>query len=121
MLLRAHAAALGLTFYTGTAFPEDARGDLFLAMRGSWNRSVGSGYKVVRVRMNAAGLPETAAADGRGASYEDFVTGWQINEGQAAPPQVWGRPVGIITGPDGSLLIAEDGTGIVWRVSYRGN
>lgn len=121
VLLRAHCAALGLTFYTGTQFPEDARGDLFLAMRGSWNRSVGSGYKVVRVRMNAAGLPETAGPDGRGAGYEDFVTGWQLNEGQAAPPQVWGRPVGLITGPDGSLLIAEDGQGVVWRVSYRGN
>ncbi|TGE27454.1 PQQ-dependent sugar dehydrogenase [Hymenobacter metallicola] len=120
VLLRAHSAALGLAFYTGTAFPVDARGDLFLAMRGSWNRSVGSGYKVVRVRMNSAGLPETAGPDGRGASFEDFVTGWQLNEGQAAPPQVWGRPVGIITGPDGSLLIAEDGNGIVWRVSYRG-
>ena len=90
-------------------------------MRGSWNRSVGSGYKVVRVRMNTAGLPETAGTDGRGAGYEDFVTGWQLNEGQPAPPQVWGRPVGIITGPDGSLLIAEDGQGVVWRVSYRGN
>ncbi|UPL50233.1 PQQ-dependent sugar dehydrogenase [Hymenobacter sublimis] len=121
VLLRAHAAALGLTFYTGSVFPEDARGDLFLAMRGSWNRSVGSGYKVVRVRMNAAGVPETAGPDGRGAAYEDFVTGWQLNEGQAAPPQVWGRPVGLITGPDGSLLIAEDGAGVVWRVSYRGN
>ncbi|MDO7876163.1 PQQ-dependent sugar dehydrogenase [Hymenobacter sp. ASUV-10] len=121
VLLRAHCAALGLAFYTGTAFPEDARGDLFLAMRGSWNRSVGSGYKVVRVRMNASGLPETAGPDGRGAAYEDFVTGWQTNEGQPAPPQVWGRPVGLLSAPDGSLLIAEDGQGIVWRVSYGGN
>ena len=121
VLLRAHSAALGLTFYNGTAFPADARGDIFVAMRGSWNRSEGSGYKVVRIKMNATGTPETAGADGRGASYEDFVTGWHLNDGQKATPQVWGRPVGIITSADGSLLVADDAAGIIWRVSYRGN
>ena len=121
VLLRAHSAALGLTFYKGTAFPADARGDLFVTMRGSWNRAEGSGYKVVRIRMNAAGLPETAGADGRGAGYEDFVTGWHLNDGQRAAPQVWGRPVGITVANDGALLIAEDGAGVIWRVSYRGN
>ena len=120
VLFRAHAVALGLTFYTGTVFPADARGDVFVALRGSWNRSEGSGYKVVRIRMNAAGLPETAGADGRGASYEDFVTGWHLNAGQKATPQVWGRPVGVITAADGSLLIADDGAGVIWRVTYRG-
>ncbi|GGF26435.1 PQQ-dependent sugar dehydrogenase [Hymenobacter cavernae] len=119
VLFEAHAAALGLTFYTGNMFPSDARGDIFVAMRGSWNRSEGSGYKVVRIRMNAAGLPETASANGRGASYEDFVTGWHLNAGVKAAPQVWGRPVGVITAADGSLLIAEDGGGVIWRVSYK--
>ena len=120
VLFRAHSVALGLTFYTGNAFPADAKGDMFVAFRGSWNRSEGTGYKVVRIRMNAAGLPETAGADGRGASYEDFVTGWHLNAGEKATPQVWGRPVGIITAADGSLLIAEDGGGVIWRVRYKG-
>jgi glucose/arabinose dehydrogenase len=76
---------------------------------------------VVRIKMNAAGLPETAdAATGRGAGYEDFVTGWHLNAGQKATPQVWGRPVGVTTAADGALLIADDGAGVVWRVSYRG-
>lgn len=91
-----------------------------MAFRGSWNRAEGTGYKVVRIKMNAAGLPETAGTDGRGASYEDFVTGWHLNAGQQATPQVWGRPVGLITGADGSLLIADDGAGGIWRASYRG-
>jgi len=120
VLFRAHVAALGLTFYNGNTFPSDARGDIFVGMRGSWNRSEGSGYKVVRIRMNAAGLPETAGADGRGASYEDFVTGWHLNAGTKATPQVWGRPVGLITAADGSLLIADDGAGVIWRVRYKG-
>jgi glucose/arabinose dehydrogenase len=121
VLFRAHSVALGLTFYNGTAFPADARGDVFVAMRGSWNRSEGTGYKVVRIKMNAAGTPETACADGRGAAYEDFVTGWHLNAGQRATPQVWGRPVGITPAADGALLIADDGAGVIWRVSYRGN
>ena len=120
VLFRAHAAVLGLTFYAGTTFPAEYRGDLFLAARGSWNRAEGSGYKVVRVKMSAAGLPETADASGRNAGYEDFLTGWHLNAGQRATPQVWGRPVGIITGADGSLLVADDASGTVWRVSYGG-
>ncbi|HET9504654.1 MAG TPA: PQQ-dependent sugar dehydrogenase [Hymenobacter sp.] len=120
VLFRSHVAALGLTFYNGTMFPTDVRGDLFVAMRGSWNRSEGSGYKVVRIKMNAAGLPETAdATTGRGAGYEDFVTGWHLNAGQKATPQVWGRPVGVTVAADGALLIADDGAGVIWRVSYR--
>lgn len=121
VLFQAHSVALGLTFYNGAMFPPDVKGDMFVAFRGSWNRSVGYGYKVVRVKMNAAGLPETAnTASGREAGYEDFVTGWHLNAGQKATPQVWGRPVGVITGADGSLLIADDGAGVVWRVSYQG-
>lgn len=121
VLFEPHSAAIGLAFYKGTMFPADARGDLFIAMHGSWNRSVGTGYKVVRIRMDkTTGAPATAGPDGRGASYEDFVTGWQLNPGQVGTPQVWGRPVGVITAADGSLLIADDGAGVVWRVSYRG-
>lgn len=119
VLFRAHSVALGLTFYHGTVFPADARDDVFVAMRGSWNRSEGTGYKIVRIKMNN-GVPETAGTNGRGAGYEDFVTGWHLNAGQKATPQVWGRPVGVITGADGSLLIADDAAGVIWRVSYRG-
>lgn len=118
VLFQSHSAALGLTFYNGAMFPADVRGDLFIGMRGSWNRSAGTGYKIVRIKMDPSGVPETLGPDGRGAGYEDFVTGWDLNAGQKATPQVWGRPVGLVTAADGALLIADEAGGIVWRVSY---
>lgn len=103
VLLQAHSASLGLTFYDGTQFPADYRGDAFAAEHGSWNRSKRTGYKVVRIRLKD-GAPT--------GEYEDFVTGFVVSD-----REVWGRPVGVTMGRDGSLLVSEDGNGTVWRVS----
>jgi glucose/arabinose dehydrogenase len=104
VLVQAHSASLGLTFYDGDSFPAEYRGDAFAAEHGSWNRSKRTGYKVIRVRLKD-GVPT--------GEYEDFVTGFVINE-----TEVWGRPVGVAVARDGSLLICEDGSGTIWRVSH---
>ncbi len=98
----AHSAPLGLGFYTGTEFPEEYRGDLFIAFHGSWNRSVPTGYKVVRVRFR----------DGRPAGLEDFVDVWFAGE------RVSHRPVDVKTGPDGALYISDDHGGTIFRLTY---
>ena len=95
--------ALGLAFYTGTQFPAEYRGSLFVAYRGSWNRTVPTGYKVVRVRFR----------DGKPAGVEDFATGWL--EGASA----WGRPVDLIVGRDGALYLSDQGAGRIYRISHR--
>jgi glucose/arabinose dehydrogenase len=100
--IQAHSAPLGLAFYTGTAFPEAYRGELFAALHGSWNRSSPVGYKIVRIPMRggAPGAPQ------------DFATGWLVG-GRA-----WGRPVDLITGRDGALYLSDDRTGTISRISY---
>lgn len=104
VLVQAHSASLGMTFYQGTQFPSEYQGDAFAAEHGSWNRSKRTGYKVIRIRMK----------DGKPTGeYEDFVTGFVINDSQ-----VWGRPVGIAMAKDGSLLISEDTGGTIWRVTH---
>jgi len=105
--MQAHSAPLGIAFYTGQAFPQEYRGDLFIAFHGSWNRSVPTGYKVVRLDMGGI---EPA---GR---VEDFVWGW-------LEPSwvVTGRPVGLAVGPDGGLYISDDFNGRVFRVDYPGH
>lgn len=103
VLLQAHSASLGLTFYQGDSFPAEYRGDAFAAEHGSWNRSKKTGYKVVRIRLKD-GVPT--------GEYEDFVTGFVVNDNE-----VWGRPVGVAVAHDGALLISEDGNGTIWRVS----
>ena len=99
----AHSAPLGLAFYTGTMFPAAYHGDAFMTYHGSWNRSVPTGGKVVRVRIQ----------NGRPTAVEDFVTGWQLSNGSR-----WGRPVGLLVMPDGALLVSDDAGGRIWRVSY---
>ena len=107
VMFQSHSAVLGLVFYQGAMFPGDYRGDAFVAMHGSWNRSKRTGYKVVRVRFK----------DGRPVGgYDDFVTGWMLNENSR---DVWGRPVGLLVLLDGSLLIADDGGNKIWRVTYK--
>lgn len=98
---QAHSAPLGLCFYTGHQFPPDYQGDLFVCFHGSWNRSVPTGYKVVRVRFK----------NGRPASQQDFLTGFRRDG------QVRGRPVDVITAPDGSLYVSDDLAGRIYRVS----
>jgi glucose/arabinose dehydrogenase len=100
--IQAHSAPIGLTFYTGKQFPPEYRGSLFVAYQGSWNRSVPTGYKVVRV----------AFRDGRVAGVEDFATGWL--EGSRAS----GKLVDIIVGGDGALYLSVQGLGLIYRISY---
>jgi len=106
VLIQAHSASMRLAFYQGGQFPAQYRGDAFAAEHGSWNRSKRTGYKVIRVRLRD-GVPT--------GEYEDFVTGFVINDGA-----VWGRPVGVAVARDGALLVSEDGNGTIWRISYRG-
>ena len=98
-----HVAALGMRFYTGTAFPERYRGQIFIAEHGSWNRTDPIGYRVMAVRLNAAGRP---------TAYEEFATGWL--HGRTA----WGRPVDVMVRADGSLLVSDDRRGAIYRISY---
>jgi glucose/arabinose dehydrogenase len=109
VLFQAHSAALGLVFNTGKQFPKDYQNDAFVAFRGSWNRSEGTGYKVVRVPFDAQGKPR--------GYYEDFVTGWLVDP---KGPTAWGRPVGLAIAQDGALLITDEPGGVIWRVSYKG-
>jgi glucose/arabinose dehydrogenase len=103
--VQAHSAPLGLAFYTGTQFPADYRGDAFMTLHGSWNRSVPTGAKVVRVQVDSVGR--------RATGVDDFITGWQRPDGSR-----WGRPVGLLVLPDGSLLVSDDTGGKIWRVTY---
>ncbi|MBC8044571.1 MAG: sorbosone dehydrogenase family protein [Rhizobacter sp.] len=109
VLFQSHSAALGLAFYTGDKFPVSYQGDAFVAMRGSWNRNEATGYKIVRVPFDKEGKPE--------GGYEDFLTGFLLD---AKKPEAFGRPVGVLVAADGSLLIADEIGGVIWRVSYSG-
>jgi glucose/arabinose dehydrogenase len=104
VLIQAHSASLGLTFYNGNAFPAEYRGDGFAAEHGSWNRSKRTGYKVIRIRLKD-GVPT--------GEYQDFATGFVINDSD-----VWGRPVGVAVAHDGALLVSEDGNGTIWRITH---
>jgi glucose/arabinose dehydrogenase len=104
--MQAHSAPLGLRFYTGTQFPEVYHGDLFVAFHGSWNRSVPTGYKVVRIPIEG----------GQPGAVMDFATGWLREDGSD-----WGRPVDVLTAKDGSLLISDDDGGRIYRVFYSGS
>ena len=102
--LGAHVAALGLTFYDKTTFPAKYHNGAFIGEHGSWNRSVFAGYKV-------AFVPFT---NGKPGKPEDFLTGFLAGDGS---DNGYGRPVGVVTLPDGSLLVADDAGNKVWRVS----
>ena len=106
VLIQAHSAVLGLAFYEGEMFPGEYRGDAFVALHGSWNRSKRTGYKIIRIRFKN-GKPV--------GGYDDFVTGWMLGEDK---PEVWGRPVGLLVLKDGSMLITDDGANKIWRVTY---
>jgi glucose/arabinose dehydrogenase len=108
-LFEAHSSTMDIVFYDGQQFPAESRGDAFVAMKGSWNRSQPTGYKVVRVRFKN-GRPE--------GDYENFVTGFWTGGHERA--EVWGRPAALAIAKDGALLIADDTGGTIWRVSYSG-
>jgi glucose/arabinose dehydrogenase len=103
--LGSHVAALGLAFYSGKTFPERYRGGAFIGMHGSWNRSKMVGFKVAFVPF----------ANGKPAGpMEDILTGFIADESKF---EAHGRPVGVTVAPDGSLLVADDSGGKVWRVT----
>lgn len=106
VLVEPHNASLEMTFYDGQQFPPEYRGDIFAAEHGSWNRAVRTGYEVIRVPL------KNGRATGE---YEDFLTGFVTPEGQ-----VWGRPVGVAVAKEGSLMVTDDGSDSIWRVSYAG-
>ncbi|MFN8525797.1 MAG: PQQ-dependent sugar dehydrogenase [Chloroflexota bacterium] len=98
-----HSAPLGLAFYNGERFPQEYRGDLFVAYHGSWNRAERTGYKVVRMPMR----------DGRlTGEIIDFVTGWIDSK------PAWGRPVDIRISPNGDMYVSDDQDGVIYRISY---
>jgi len=106
VLLQPHNASLGLTFYDGKQFPAEYRGDLFAAEHGSWNRANISGHEVVRVPLDkgkSSGI------------YEDFLTGFLTPDGKP-----WGRPVGVVTGKDGSLYVTDETAAAIWKVTWTG-
>ena len=107
--MQAHSAPLSLLFYQGEMFPPDYRGSLFVTFHGSWNRSVPTGYKVVRIKFNDKGEPQ--------GPPEDFISGW-IRPGETKKGKWMGRPVGLVTGPDGALYVSDDSAGVVYRVTW---
>lgn len=108
VILGGHVGPNDLLFYTGTQFPAKYRNGMFVAFHGSWNRSERQGYKIAFIpfknRMATSGP-------------EDFVSGWMLAPDKK---EVWGRPVGLLQMPDGSLLVSDDGGRKVWRISYKG-
>ena len=106
VLVQPHSAPLGIAFNPGGQFPADWTGDAFVALHGSWNRALRTGYKIVRLPFKN-GKPTGA--------YQDLVVGFVADN-----QDVWGRPVDVIFAKDGSLLFSDDGNGVVYRVAYKG-
>ena len=107
--MQAHSAPLGLAFYEGSMFPPEYRNNLFVAFHGSWNRSVPTGYKVVRVKLDDKGQPQGGA--------QDFIAGW-LAPGETKKGRWVGRPVGIVFGSDGSMYLSDDAGGVIYRVTW---
>jgi glucose/arabinose dehydrogenase len=108
VLVQAHSAPLGMVVYQAPAgakhaFPKEYEGDLFVALHGSWNRGIRTGYKVVRVFMKN-GVPT--------GQYQDFMTGMVQSD-----RDVWGRPAAVTVAADGALLVADDAGNVVWRIA----
>lgn len=108
VILGGHVGPLDIQFYTGKMFPAKYQGGMFVALHGSWNRAERQGYKIAFIpfknRMATAGP-------------EDFLSGWMLAPDKK---EVWGRPVGLLQMPDGSLLVSDDGGRKLWRISYKG-
>lgn len=105
----AHSAPMQMAFYDGNAFPADYRGDAFIAMRGSWNRRPPSGYEVVRVNFEK----------GKPVGFEKFLEGFLLQQENGKYGYL-GRLTGIAVGKDGSLFVADDSNGVVYKVTYTG-
>ena len=104
-LMGPHVSVMGAHFYTGSMFPAEYKNTLFVARKGSWNRTQKSGYDVVMVRTNA---------DGSNAQVTPFITGFMDSSDQS----FWGRPAYMLQQPDGSLLLSDEQLGAVYRITY---
>jgi len=100
---QAHSAPLGLTAYQGKQFPKDYQGDLIIAFHGSWNRSIPTGYKLVRAHIEGDKVTKVT----------NFITGW-LDANQA----VLGRPVDVVNSPDGGLWVSDDEEGKIYKITY---
>jgi glucose/arabinose dehydrogenase len=109
LLFEAHSSTLDILFYTGEQFPSAYRGGAFVALKGSWNRSEPTGYKVVYLPFKD-GRPQ--------GDYENFMTGFWV--GGIDRAEVWGRPAALALAKDGALLVADDTGGTIWRIAYTG-
>jgi glucose/arabinose dehydrogenase len=112
--LGAHVAAIGMKFYTGQMFPAEYRNQIFIAEHGSWNRSKPQGYRIMVVKLEG----------NKPVSYTPFAEGWlrgiRSSKGSSTVADAWGRPSDVLVMPDGSLLIADDEAGVIYRVTYKG-
>lgn len=97
-----HVAPLGMLFYDGKMFPKKYQGDIFIAEHGSWNRSKKIGYRITRVSVDGD----------KATKYQPFASGWL--QGESA----WGRPADVLVAPDGALLVSDDQSGVIYRISY---
>ena len=104
----AHAAAMGVHFYTGKMFPAEYQNSMLIAQHGSWNRTVKHGYNVIRV---------TVDDKGKVLKSTPFLEGF-LEDPKATPP-TWGRPVDVLQLKDGSVLVSDDFNGIIYRISYK--
>jgi glucose/arabinose dehydrogenase len=107
VMIQAHSSVMQIAFYDGDDFPADYKGSAFVTLHGSWNRLHRTGYKVIRLLFDGNGKAT--------GEYEDFMTGFVVTD-----KTVWGRPVGVTVGKDGSLFVTEDGSGTIWRVTHGG-
>lgn len=103
-----HVAPLGVTFCTSKQFPDSYRNKIFIAEHGSWNRDASAGHTGYKVTM-------VTEKDGKGIAYEDFATGFL----DKATNKAWARPVAVLFTPDGSLLVSDDLSGTIFRISYQ--
>jgi len=110
LLFEAHSSTMDIVFHGREQFPAEYKGDAFVALKGSWNRSEPTGYKVVRVPFKD-GKPQ--------GYYENFVTGFWVSGQNRA--EVWGRPTALAVAKDSALLIADDTGGTIWRIAYSGS
>lgn len=102
--LGAHVAPLGLAFYTGNMFPSEFRNQIFIAEHGSWNRSKKVGYRITLVKVDRDKV----------LSYHPFAYGWLDDSKQSN----WGRPVDILVSLDGSLLVSDDFSGTIYKITH---
>lgn len=100
--IQPHSAPLGLAFLDGAGVPKDLTGDLVVAQHGSWNRQPPAAPKLLLIEFQ----------NGTPVGARDFVTGWQDENGER-----WGRPAGVVVAPDGSLIVSDDTSGVLYRIA----